>query len=85
MYRESYLLFGDYPHESVYLMQNYMNNNFYAVNYQRLSTASILFGRFIDAAGNASIPENPVVPFDFLGSHKGTADHENQGQGSPIR
>lgn len=43
MYRESYLLFGDYPDESVYLLQNYMNNHFYAVNYQRLSTASAIF------------------------------------------
>ena len=43
MYRESYLLFGDYPHKSVYMIQNFMNNNFQSVNYQRLSAASVLF------------------------------------------
>jgi len=43
MYRESYLLFGDYPDASIYLLQNYMNNHFYSVNYQRLSTASTVF------------------------------------------
>lgn len=43
MFRESYLLFGDYPHESVYMLQNFMNNNFYSINYQRLSASSIIF------------------------------------------
>lgn len=43
MFRESYLLFGDYPHESVYMLQNFMNNNFYSISYQRLTTASIVF------------------------------------------
>lgn len=50
MFRESYLLFGDYPHESVYMLQNFMNNNFYANNYQRLSTASILFFLLVSIA-----------------------------------
>lgn len=47
MYRESYLLLGEYPHESVYMLQNFLNNNFYALNYQRLTTASIVFTVFL--------------------------------------
>lgn len=43
MFRESYLLTGDYPHSSIYSLQNFMNNNFYNLNYQRLSAASVLF------------------------------------------
>ncbi len=43
MYRESYLLFGEYPHESIYMLQNFLNNNFYSINYQKLTTASIVF------------------------------------------
>lgn len=43
IYRESYLLLGEYPQESVYMLQNFLNNNFYALNYQRLTTASIVF------------------------------------------
>ena len=49
MYRESYLLFGEYPHESVYMLQNFLNNNFYAINYQRLTTASIVFTVLLSA------------------------------------
>lgn len=47
MYRESYLLLGEYPHESVYMLQNFLNNNFYALNYQKLTTASIVFTIFL--------------------------------------
>ena len=43
MYRESYMLMGVYPHQSVYLLQNYLYNNFVSLNYQRLSTATVLF------------------------------------------
>lgn len=42
-YRESYLLFGDYPPKSIYMLQNFLNNNFYNLNYQRLSSATIVF------------------------------------------
>ena len=43
VFREAYLLAGSYPHESIYMLQHYMNNNFYKLNYQHISTASILF------------------------------------------
>ncbi len=40
IFRESYLLFGKYPHESVYMLQNFMNNRLYAMDYGALSAAS---------------------------------------------
>ena len=33
---------GTNPHESIYMLQHFMNNNFYKLNYQRLSTAALL-------------------------------------------
>lgn len=41
-FREAYLLGGQYPHESIYMLQHFMNNNFASLNYQRLSVAAIL-------------------------------------------
>lgn len=43
LFREAYLLYGAYPDERVYLTQHYINNHFYKLNYQRLTTASTLF------------------------------------------
>lgn len=40
VFRESYLLFGNYPDKSVYLLQNYMNNLFYSLNYRQLASTS---------------------------------------------
>lgn len=42
IFREIYLLFGPYPHQSVYMMQHFMNNQFIFANMQRLSTAATL-------------------------------------------
>ena len=41
-YREAFLLGGNYPNESIYLMQHFINNNFQNLNYQKISTASVL-------------------------------------------
>ena len=43
IYRESYLLYGEYPDRSVYMLQNYLNNHFEKLNYQNISTAAIIF------------------------------------------
>ena len=43
IYRESYLLYGNYPDQSVYMLQNYLNNHFVKLNYQNISTAAIIF------------------------------------------
>lgn len=39
-FREIFLLFGNYPHDSIYMLQHYMNNQFLAANLQKLSAAS---------------------------------------------
>lgn len=43
LFREAYLLYGAYPETSVYLVQHYINNHFYKLNYQGLTSASMLF------------------------------------------
>lgn len=51
IFKEIYLLFGNYPNENIYLLQHYMNNNFFRLNLQKLTTASyilfIIIGFFI--------------------------------------
>lgn len=42
IYREAYLIGGYYPHESIYLFQHYINNNFVHMNYSRLCCVSVL-------------------------------------------
>lgn len=42
VFRESYQLAGNYPDRHIYMLQNFMNNNFANLNYQRLSTAAFL-------------------------------------------
>lgn len=42
VFRESYMIYGGYPDNSVYMMQNFMNNCFYSLNYNRLASASTL-------------------------------------------
>ncbi len=42
IFREVYLLTGDYPSESLYMLQHFMNNTFRTLNYQKLSVATIL-------------------------------------------
>ena len=43
VFRESYLLYGNYPDETVYMLQNFLNNHFAKLNYQYISTAAIFF------------------------------------------
>lgn len=42
IFREVYLLTGDYPYDSIYTLQHYMNNMFKRLDYQMLSAAAIL-------------------------------------------
>ncbi len=42
VFREVYLLTGDYPYDSIYLLQHMMNNAFASLDYQKLSAAAIL-------------------------------------------
>lgn len=43
IFKEAYLLFGPYPGNSVYTVQHYMNNHFFKLNYQNLSSGGIMF------------------------------------------
>ncbi|MBR5390450.1 MAG: sugar ABC transporter permease [Clostridia bacterium] len=42
IFREVYLLSGDYPYIGLYTLQHFMNNTFLSYNYQKLSAAAIL-------------------------------------------
>lgn len=41
VFREVYLLTGEYPYGALYMLQHYMNNTFASGDYQKLSTAAI--------------------------------------------
>jgi len=42
IFREVYLLTTDYPYDSIYMLQHFMNNKFKNLDYQTLSAAAIL-------------------------------------------
>jgi multiple sugar transport system permease protein len=42
VFREAYLLAGSYPDTHIYMLQHFMNNNFFNLSYQRLTTAAFL-------------------------------------------
>lgn len=42
VFREIYLLSGDYPYDSIYMLQHFMNNTFRNLDYQKLSAAAII-------------------------------------------
>ena len=42
VFREIYLLTGNYPYDSLYMLQHFMNNMFKRLNYQALSSAAVL-------------------------------------------
>jgi multiple sugar transport system permease protein len=42
VFREIYLLTGDYPVDTIYMLQHYMNNMFSKLDYQNLSAAAVI-------------------------------------------
>lgn len=42
VFREIYLLTGDYPYESLYMLQHFMNNTFASLDYQKMSAAAVI-------------------------------------------
>lgn len=50
IFREVYGLYGDYPPNSLYMLQTFLNNNFAKLNYSRLCTASFLVSMAIALA-----------------------------------
>ena len=47
IYRELYMLSGNYPHPSIYMLQHYMNNQFMWLNYQNLTSAAFVITAII--------------------------------------
>lgn len=53
-FREAILIGGNYPHESIYMLQHYLTNNFNNMNYMKISVAStLLFLTILIVAGIA--------------------------------
>lgn len=45
VFRETYLIAGEYPHDSIYMLQHYMNNMFMSLDVQKLTAAAtLMFG-----------------------------------------
>lgn len=42
VFREVYLLTGDYPYQNLYMLQHFMNNTFKSLDYQKLSAAAVI-------------------------------------------
>lgn len=42
VFKEVYLLSGSYPHESIYMLQHYINNMFSKLDYHKLVTSAVL-------------------------------------------
>lgn len=42
VFRETYMIAGDYPQERIYMLQHYMNNMFRSLDYQKLTSAAFL-------------------------------------------
>lgn len=47
VFRETYLIAGSYPHDSIYMLQHYMNNMFSSLDYQKLTTAAFILALLI--------------------------------------
>ncbi len=47
VFRETWMLAGDYPHDSIYMLQHYMNNMFASLDYQKLTSAAYLMALLI--------------------------------------
>ncbi|MBO7743016.1 sugar ABC transporter permease [Paenibacillus sp. MWE-103] len=42
VFRETYLIGGEYPHDSIYMLQHYMNNMFLSLDLQKLTAGATL-------------------------------------------
>jgi len=42
VFREAYLIAGDYPHESIYMLQHLFNNWFTKLDIQKMSAAAVM-------------------------------------------
>ena len=46
VFREAYLVAGDYPHESIYMMQHLFNNWFVNLDIQKMTAAAVMLIAF---------------------------------------
>ncbi len=59
IFREVYLLTGEYPYDRLYMLQHFMNNTFNSLDYQKLSSAAVVFAAvMIVIIGILMIAEN---------------------------
>lgn len=59
VFREIYLLTGNYPYDTIYMMQHFMNNAFGQLDYQKLSAAAIMMsGVMVILIGILFLTEN---------------------------
>lgn len=49
VFRETYMIAGEYPQERIYMLQHYMNNMFQSLDYQKLTSAAFLMAVVIVA------------------------------------
>ena len=42
VFREAYLVAGDYPHESIYMLQHLFNNWFVNLDIQKMTAAAVM-------------------------------------------
>ena len=47
VFREIYLMAGDYPYDALYMLQHFMNNTFRSLDYQKLSAAAVMMAVFM--------------------------------------
>ncbi|MHC1749364.1 MAG: carbohydrate ABC transporter permease [Cellulosilyticaceae bacterium] len=45
--RDIYILYGEYPKESIYIIQSYFRQNFLQMNVQQMSSASVILGMLL--------------------------------------
>jgi multiple sugar transport system permease protein len=47
VFREVYLLLGNYPGKNIYMLQHYMNNQFFSMNMQKLTSAAYIIAGMV--------------------------------------
>lgn len=47
VFREVFLLTGEYPYDGLYMLQHFMNNTFSSMDYQKLSSAAVVIALFM--------------------------------------
>ncbi len=80
VFREAYLLSGDYPHESIYMLQHLFNNWFVNLDIQKLTAAASLLvlatGIFLFAAGTLA----RVLASENRGKRRRVSTSEHKGK-----